>query len=62
MPDAWTGEIIRQMHINRITATQLAAEVGWHPKYLSAVLNGRRNPSGADRKLTDALERIICKI
>jgi len=59
MPAQWTAVIIGQLHLNGITAKELAAEVEWHPKYLSRVLNGVVNPSGAEEKLTIALDRII---
>lgn len=61
MPAEWTAELIGGMHLQRVTAKQLAAEVGWHPKYLSAVLNGRRNPNDAEKKLKAALLRIEIK-
>jgi len=59
MPAQWTAEIIGQLHLNRITAKQLAAEIGWHEKYLSHVLNGHEEPNGAERKIRDALDRLI---
>lgn len=59
MPAQWTAVIIGQLHLNSITAKELAAEVGWHPKYLSRVLNGSGDANGADEKLTAALNRII---
>lgn len=59
MPAQWTAEIVGQMHLFGITAKQLAAEVKWHPKYLSQVLNGRVSPKGAEEKLRDALKTII---
>lgn len=58
MPAQWTGVIIGEMHTNDITAKQLAAEVGWNPKYLSQVLNSRVNPKDAEEKLKAALESI----
>lgn len=36
----WIGDVIGEMHKNKITASELANEIGWHPKYLSAILNG----------------------
>lgn len=59
MPAQWTAVIIGQMHLNNITAKELSAEVGWHPKYLSQVLNSRVNPKNAENKLTTAINRII---
>lgn len=59
MPAQWTAEVIGKMHLNSISARQLAEELGWHPKYLSAVLNGRRNPADAENKVRSALDRLI---
>ena len=59
MPAQWTAVIIGQLHLNGITAKELAAEANWHPKYLSRVLNGLVEPKGAEEKLTAALDRII---
>lgn len=61
MPAQWTGALIGGMHLMGISAKQLAAEAGWHEKYLSAVLNGHRNPRGAEQKLTAALIRLELK-
>lgn len=38
-----------------------AAEVGWHDKYLSAVMNGHREPKGAEAALRAAFDRLIEK-
>ena len=58
MPAQWTAELIGEMHLKGITAKQLAAEANWHEKYLSAVLNGHREPKGAESTLRAALERL----
>lgn len=59
MPAKWTAELLGDMHLARVTAKQLAAEVGWHEKYLSAVLNGHREPPNAEAVLRAALDRLI---
>ena len=59
MPAQWTADIIGEMHLNGIKAKQLAAEVGWHEKYLSVVLNGHRNPKNAETTLRAALDRLV---
>ena len=59
MPAKWTADLLGEMHLAGVTAKQLAAEVGWHPKYLSVVLNGHKEPKGAEEKLKAALNRII---
>lgn len=52
----WTADVIGQMHLHGITGRQLAKEVGWHEKYLSAVLNGHRAPKNAEQMIRAALD------
>ena len=59
MPEKWTGDVIGIMHINRISFQQLADKLGWHVKYLSAVMNGKRSPAGAEEKVKNALAEIL---
>ena len=59
MPAQWTAEIIGKMHLNSVSHKKLAEVVGWHPKYLSAVLNGKKSPAGAEGKLRAALASIL---
>ncbi len=59
MPAQWTGRLIGEMHVARITARQLAAEAGWNARYLSTVLNGHREPKKAEETLSTALARLI---
>lgn len=61
MPAQWTGRIVGEIHNNGLTAKELAKEVDWNDKYLSQVLNSENPPKGAERKLTDALNRIIAR-
>lgn len=55
----WTGEVVGQMHQCQISTKDLAAAIGWHPKYLSQVLNGRVNPRGAEDKVRRALASLV---
>lgn len=59
MPAQWTADLIGKMHLNGITAKQLAAQIGWNEKYLSMVLNGHREPKKAEAKLTAALDALL---
>ena len=59
MPAQWTGGIVCEMHLNRITGKMLASELGWNEKYLSQVLNSNNPPNGAHKKVSEALNRII---
>ena len=59
MPAQWTGEVVGKIHNNRLTAKELAEELGWNDKYLSQVLNSENPPNNAEQKVNDALGRII---
>lgn len=59
MPAQWTGEVVGKIHNHRLTAKQLAEELGWNDKYLSQVLNSENPPKNAEQKVNDALGRII---
>lgn len=58
MPAQWTGEVVGKMHLNSITAKELAAEIGWNPKYLSQVLHGHKESRKAEQKVRTALDRL----
>lgn len=55
----WMEAFFGKKRAYKVKDAEIAAEVGWHPKYLSAVLNGHRSPQCAEEKLTAALDRII---
>ena len=61
MLEAWTGDIVGLMHTHHISSKEMAAELGWHEKYLSSVLNGHRAPKGAEEKCRKAISEIIAR-
>ena len=61
MPAQWTANLLGEMHLSGVTAKQLAAEAGWHEKYLGAVLDGHREPKNAEQTLRAALARLVEK-
>lgn len=58
MPAQWTAEVIGKMHLHHITAKRLSAHLGYHPKYVSAVLNGRRTPQNAEEVFRRAVDEL----
>jgi transcriptional regulator with XRE-family HTH domain len=61
MPEKWTGELIGKMHNNRINYDEIAAEMGVTKAYISMILNGSRNPEGAQERMEKAVDAIIAR-
>lgn len=61
MPKKWTGDLVGLMHIHRISLQMLANELGVTDRYVSMVLNGHREPTGAKERFEKATERLIAK-
>ena len=61
MPAQWTAALIGEMHLKKISKKQLAEELGVTPEYVSMVLNGHREPDGAEHRFVEAAERIVCE-
>lgn len=59
MLEKWTGDLIGKMHNARVSYDDLAAELGLTKGYLSLILNGKRNPPGARKRLEDAVKAVI---
>ena len=59
MPAQWTADIVGKMHIAGITAKELAAHLHYNPKYVSAVLNGKREPKNAEQIFRKGLDELI---
>ena len=59
MSAQWTADVIGKLHLHKITRKELAEHMSMHPKYVIAVLNGKREPKGAEKKFKAAVEEII---
>ena len=59
LPKKWTGNLVGLMHNERVSFSELAEELNVTNRYVSMVLNGHRDPVGAEEKFTEALDRII---
>lgn len=59
MPAQWTAFIISEMHLNHITQKQLAGCLGVTPEYVSMVLNGHREPIGAEERFRTAVAFLV---
>lgn len=59
MLEAWTGRAVGKMHTNRISFEEVAAEMGVTRAYISMILNGRRKPPDARKRVEGAIDAII---
>ncbi len=59
MLDQWTGTVVGNLHVYEISYKVLAKRLGWHEKYLSAVLHCKRRPKNAEAKVMKALGELI---
>lgn len=59
MRKAWTGIIVGKMHVKGITYEELAEKLGCTKAYVSMILNGARNPAGAEQKFREALDVLV---
>ncbi len=59
MPEAWTGVVVKKMHLNNISMKELAEETGCSYTWMSQVLNSHVNPPGTRQRVMGALNRLI---
>lgn len=59
MPAQWTADVIGEMHLKRVSKKQLAEKLGVTPEYVSMVLNGHREPEGAEQRFKAAADDLI---
>lgn len=58
----WIAELVGQMHKWKISNKRLADYMGLTPEYVSMVLNGHREPAGAEEKFTKAVSDLISEL
>ncbi len=61
MREAWTGEIIAQLHVNEITQGELAEKMGISRNYVNRLLTGAQMTRGAEDWCRKALDQIIAE-
>lgn len=59
LPKNWTGDLVGLMHVHKISKKQLADHIGVTRGYVSLVLNGHREPKGAEEQFKTAVNEII---
>ena len=62
LPKNWTGDLVGLMHVHKISKKQLADHIGVTREYVSLVLNGHREPKGAEEQFKTAVNEIISNV
>lgn len=58
----WICDLVGKMHKWKISKKALAEYLGVTPEYVSMVLNGHREPAGAEEKFNAAVDALISQI
>lgn len=58
MPAKWTGDFLRDVHLNGFTVKAVAEKAGLNDKYVSQVLHAEDPSNKAKDKLFSALEEM----
>lgn len=59
--EQWIAEVVGKMHINKITQTQLAEQLGVTNDYIWMILNGKKSPKDAEQRIKDAIDKLIAE-
>ena len=57
----WLGDLVGKMHRYQVSKKDLANELGVTREYISAILNGHREPAGIENRMNEALDSILKK-
>lgn len=61
MKEAWTGQVVGDMHVYEITFNDIASKTGYNPKYVCALLNGSYKADKARKKIEAAMYQLIAE-
>ena len=59
--EQWIAEVVGNMHLNIITQTQLAEQLGVTNDYIWMILNGKKSPKDAEQRIKDAIDKLIAE-
>ena len=59
MPEEWTGEIVKRLHLSKISQRELADEMGVSFGYVSMLLSGAKHAKDAPARMGEAIDAII---
>lgn len=59
MRPEWTGEVVKQLHVAELSTADLAREMELTQGYVRMILDGQRNPLGAEARIKTALFSLL---
>ena len=58
----WICDLVGKMHKWKISKKMLAEYLGVTPEYVSMILNGHREPAGAEGKFRAAVDALVAQV
>lgn len=58
MPAEWTGDVVKELHLKKITYQELADEIGVTKAYISMILNSKVPERQMRERIPEAINRI----
>lgn len=58
----WICDLVGKMHKWKISKKSLAEYLGVTPEYVSMILNGHREPAGAEVKFRAAVDALVAQV
>lgn len=60
VPD-WTGDYVGRLHKHRVSQQEIADVLGVSRQYVTMILNGWKEPVGAEHTLEEALQTVLSR-
>lgn len=60
-PEKWTGDIVKIMHLNDISQSELGEEMGVSREIVCKTLRGKYNMANGEERFTSAVNTILTK-
>ena len=58
VPD-WSGDFVGRLHTHRVSQQEIADAMGVSRQYVTMILNGWKEPVGAEHMLENALQKVL---
>lgn len=57
--EQWIANAVGKMHVNKVSQTDVAKKMGVTNDYIWMILNGKKSPVNAEKRIMTAVDKII---